>query len=129
MRTLAGLDGLAAGLIGAADTFFIASSSGPAGGAQGGVDMSHRGGPAGFVEIDGDRLTIPDLRGNRYFNTFGNLVLDDRAGLLFVDFATGGLLHLQGRATLDWGEAGVRSWSVDVERGWWRPGALGMGWA
>jgi predicted pyridoxine 5'-phosphate oxidase superfamily flavin-nucleotide-binding protein len=128
-QSLSGLDDPSRALIGGADTFFIATSSGPAGGAKGGVDMSHRGGPAGFVQVDGDRITIPDFRGNRYFNTFGNLVLDNRAGLLFVDFPAGGLLHLQGRATLDWGDAGVRSWSVDVERAWWRPGALGMGWA
>jgi predicted pyridoxine 5'-phosphate oxidase superfamily flavin-nucleotide-binding protein len=128
-QALSGLDDPARALIGGADTFFIATSSGPAGGEKGGVDMSHRGGPAGFVQVDEDRLTIPDFRGNRYFNSFGNLVLDDRAGLLFLDFPTGGLLHLQGRVTLEWGEAGVRSWSVDVERAWWRPGALGMGWA
>jgi hypothetical protein len=47
-------------------------------------------------------LTIPDFRGNRFFNTLGNLVSDPRAALLFVDFETGDLLHLQGRVEIDW---------------------------
>lgn len=129
MQPMTDLDDAARALIAGADTFFIATSSGPQGGEKGGVDMSHRGGPAGFVLVDGNRLTIPDFRGNRYFNTLGNLVLDNRAGLLFVDFPTGGLLHLEGCTTLDWGDAGVSTWTVDIERAWWRPGALRMGWA
>lgn len=98
--------------------------------------MSHRGGRPGFVRVDGDVLTIPDFPGNRYFNTLGNLLLDPRAGLLFVDFASGDLLHLQGRAELDWdggaesGFAGAeRLWRVQVTAGWRCPGALGVRWA
>jgi len=86
--------------------------------------------------MDGDVLTIPDFRGNRYFNTLGNLLLEARAGLLFVDFATGELLHLQGRAELDWeggaasGFAGAeRLWRVRVTGGRRRPGALGLRWS
>lgn len=127
-QTLTGLDTHARALITAADTFFVASSSGPQGGEQGGVDMSHRGGPPGFVRIENDRLVIPDYRGNRYFNTLGNLVLDPRAALLFVDFDTGSLLHLQGPAALQWGEAGIATWSVKVERAFWRPAALPWRW-
>jgi hypothetical protein len=32
------------------------------------MDLSHRGGRPGFVRVDGDVLTIPDFRCNRYFN-------------------------------------------------------------
>ena len=133
---LDGLDLQARALIAGTDTFFVASSSGTDGGDAGGLDMAHRGGRPGFVRVDGDVLTIPDFRGNRYFNTLGNLMLDPRAGLLFVDFASGGLLHLQGRAELDWdggaasGFAGAeRLWRVQVTAGWRRPGALAMRWA
>ncbi len=66
------------------------------GGENGGVDISHRGGLPGFVKVAGDVLTIPDFRGNWFFNTLGNLVLTSARLLLFVDFETGDLLHLQG---------------------------------
>jgi uncharacterized protein len=84
-------------LIAAADTFFIASAHPAAVGDTDpahGVDVSHRGGQPGFVQIDGDTLTIPDLAGNAYFNTLGNLQINARAGLLFIDFASGDLLWL-----------------------------------
>ena len=48
------------------------------------------------------RLVIPDYAGNNHYNTIGNLVMDPRAGLLFVDFARGSLLQLTGRTTIDW---------------------------
>jgi hypothetical protein len=57
-----------------ADTMFVATNAGSGGaGENGGVDISHRGGLPGFVKVDGDVLTIPDFRGNRFFNTLGNL--------------------------------------------------------
>ncbi len=81
-----------------ADTFFIATAHPQANGGQvpsRGVDVSHRGGKPGFVRIDQDgTLFVPDFSGNRFFNTLGNLMLNPRAGLLFVDFITGDLLYL-----------------------------------
>jgi predicted pyridoxine 5'-phosphate oxidase superfamily flavin-nucleotide-binding protein len=116
-----GLDTQARRQIAAADTFFVATSSG-AGVDQGGVDISHRGGPPGFVRVHGDVLEIPDYRGNRYFNTLGNLLLEPRAALLFVDFARGEMLQLQGRAEIDWDDSTLpyaeRTWRFTVERGW-----------
>lgn len=68
-----------------------------------GMDVSHRGGTAGFVKIAGDdRLVMPDYSGNNLFNTIGNLVVDPKVGLLFVDFETGSLLQITGVATIDW---------------------------
>jgi len=91
------------GLVRRADTLFIASHSQDAEG--GGVDVSHRGGPLGFVEIGRDgRLWMPDYSGNRLFNTLGNLVREPRCGLLFIDFAHGDLLQLEARAELIWPE-------------------------
>jgi hypothetical protein len=77
-----------------ADTFFIASFH-----PEGGPDASHRGGFPGFVRVLGPRrLAFDDYPGNGMFNTLGNLVVYPQAGLLFVDFATGDLLQLTGRA-------------------------------
>jgi hypothetical protein len=88
----------------AADTFFIATGHRDEGeDATFGMDASHRGGAPGFVEVVDERtLVIPDYAGNNHFNTIGNLVLDPRAGLVFVDFETGGMLQLTGRAEIDW---------------------------
>ena len=48
------------------------------------------------MQVDGDTLTIPDFNGNRYFNTLGNMLIDPRAALLFIDFDSGDVLTLQG---------------------------------
>jgi predicted pyridoxine 5'-phosphate oxidase superfamily flavin-nucleotide-binding protein len=99
-----GLSGEARRIIGQADTFFIASAHPGVhqlGARQLGADVSHRGGEAGFVELtDADVLTVPDYAGNEYFNTLGNLSLNPRAGLLFVDFQTSHLLWLTGEVTI-----------------------------
>ena len=50
-------------------------------------------------EADGV-LTIPDYSGNRFFNTLGNLAANPKAGLVFVDFATGTLLQMTGDTEL-----------------------------
>ncbi|MEF8766519.1 pyridoxamine 5'-phosphate oxidase family protein [Candidatus Accumulibacter contiguus] len=100
-EVLSTLDAEANALIRAADTFFVASYVDPEGNAgRRQVDASHRGGKPGFVRIDGDVLTIPDFAGNLHFNTLGNLQVNPRAGLLFIDFASGDLLQLSGRTEL-----------------------------
>jgi len=87
-----------------ADTFFIASGHrGDDESAAYGMDASHRGGPPGFVEIEGENtLVFPDYKGNNHYNTLGNLVIEPRAGMLFVDFTRGSLLQLTGRVEIDW---------------------------
>jgi predicted pyridoxine 5'-phosphate oxidase superfamily flavin-nucleotide-binding protein len=90
-------------LVVAADTFFIASahpaaltSSVP----SEGVDVSHRGGPAGFAAFtDDETFVIADYRGNDLYMTLGNLQLSSLAGLLFIDRQSGDLLQLE--ATTD----------------------------
>jgi ferredoxin-NADP reductase len=67
------------------------------------MDASHRGGDPGFVRVEGPRrLVFPDYAGNKHFNTLGNLLLDPRAGLLFVDFERGSLVQMTGHASIDW---------------------------
>jgi hypothetical protein len=98
--------------IASADTFFIASGyRGEGESPTFGMDASHRGGNPGFVRVESDtRLSFPDYAGNNHFNTIGNLLLDARAGLLFVNFVTGSILQLTGRAVIDWdSEAVVRA--------------------
>jgi uncharacterized protein len=99
-------------MIVAADTFFIATAyQDESAGIASGVDVSHRGGKPGFIRIDSDRtLTIPDFSGNYHFNTFGNLALNPRAGLLFVDFNRGDLLYLTGTAEVIWEGAEINDY-------------------
>lgn len=84
--------------ISTADTFIVATL------AEGkGTDASHRGGGPGFVAVTGGRtLTWPDYLGNSMYMTLGNLELDARCGLLFLDWEHGHALHLSGRARTDW---------------------------
>jgi uncharacterized protein len=91
-------------MIETAETFFLASGfRGRGESASFGMDASHRGGPSGFVEVvDEHTLRFPDYAGNDHFNTFGNLLLDDRIGLVFVDFERADLLQITGRAAIDW---------------------------
>ncbi len=122
-------------LIRGADTFLIASRSRHSGRA-GGADISHRGGRPGFVHVEGATLSIPDFPGNRYFNTFGNLLGEPRAALLFIDFDRGDLLQLQGTAQIDWRdgvgalpEGAERMWCVSVVRGWRHRAASRLRWS
>ncbi|WP_018045457.1 pyridoxamine 5'-phosphate oxidase family protein [Methylobacterium sp. 88A] len=93
-----GLDESARALIAGADTLFVATyAEGKDGDRQ--VDVSHRGGPKGFVRVgEDDVLTVPDYSGNRFFNTLGNIRANPRAGLAIIDFTTGDLLQMTGRA-------------------------------
>ncbi len=106
--------------IGAADTFFVASAH-----PDRGVDVSHRGGNPGFVQVLDERtLRVPDYAGNSMFNTLGNFVANPRAGLLFIDFDANRTLQLVGTAEIRWelDESNDRTggtrryWDFTVER-------------
>ncbi len=115
------LDAVARAIVEHADTLFIASASPAARGHAGadGVDVSHRGGKAGFVNVRADAvrddigradssrdgasvLVMPDFRGNFLFNTLGNLTVNPRAGIVVPDFTSGDLLQLTGTAEIVW---------------------------
>ncbi|HEX5377082.1 MAG TPA: pyridoxamine 5'-phosphate oxidase family protein [Phenylobacterium sp.] len=133
LEMFTGIDAQAADQIARADTFFVATA---AMGPNGGVDASHRGGRPGFVRVEGDTLTVPDFRGNRYFNTLGNMLAYPRAGALFLDFETGDLLQLTGTAEVLWDDdaeatgfkGALRTWRLKVEAGWRRKGAVPLAW-
>ena len=128
-------------MIKSADTFFIATASGQqVEGRMQGTDVSHRGGDPGFVTVrssgGGSRLLVPDYIGNGFFNTLGNLALDPRAGLLFVDFAQGHLLQLAARAEVIWHDAATtaatgaaRLLVLEISGGQWLQDAVNLRWA
>jgi hypothetical protein len=90
-------------MINTATTFFIASAH-----PERGADASHRGGPPGFVHADSNRISWPDFPGNNMFNTIGNLLVNPRCGLLFVDMGAGTALQIEGAASVIWGgERGI----------------------
>ena len=109
-----------------ADTFFIATRSAQLDLAESsqGLDVSHRGGRPGFVRVvSRNELCFPDFSGNLLFNTLGNLAADARAGFLFIDFQSGRMLHIIGRARICWDvpettrSAGIeRLIFLDIER-------------
>jgi predicted pyridoxine 5'-phosphate oxidase superfamily flavin-nucleotide-binding protein len=105
-RATQALDAGQAALVRGADTFFIASAH-----PDRGADASHRGGQPGFVEVsdDGRRLVFPDYSGNRMFQTLGNLTIDPRAGLLFLDWDAGTALQLTGDARIIWDDEALAS--------------------
>jgi uncharacterized protein len=125
------LDASARRTILGADTFFVGSHVDHGERGVRSVDASHRGGKPGFVMVRGNRLSIPDFAGNHHFNTLGNFVLNPRAGLVFVDFASGDMLHLCGDVVLDFDadeartfEGAERLWHLDVRRWVRRRGAF-----
>jgi hypothetical protein len=80
-------------------------------------------------------LSLPDYPGNLFFNTLGNLALHPQAGLLWVDYEEGGLLHVAARAELLWDEASRARWPgaqrvlrLHVQGGLWRANALPWRW-
>jgi uncharacterized protein len=94
-------DAADAELIRSADTFFLGTAH-----PGHGTDASHRGGPPGFVRVEGNQLWWPDYPGNNMFNSFGNLAVNPEAALLFIDFAAGDTLHLSGTASVEWSQPG-----------------------
>jgi ferredoxin-NADP reductase/predicted pyridoxine 5'-phosphate oxidase superfamily flavin-nucleotide-binding protein len=111
IQRLRHLDERARRIISQADNFYIAThySDDPGDRTQG-TDISHRGGKPGFVRIEGDQtMTYPDFVGNYHFNTLGNILLNPRAGLLFIDFDAGDLLFLTVTAEIVWDSAEKRA--------------------
>lgn len=130
------LDEAAAQMIRQADTFFLASYVDLEGdSSKRSVDVSHRGGNPGFVRVEGNVLTIPDFAGNLHFNTLGNLLLNPKAGLVFVDFSSGDVLQVAGRTELILEgpqiaafQGAERLWTLTVEHVVLRRAVLALRW-
>jgi len=68
---------------------------------DGGLDVSPRGDPAGFVRILDERtLLLPDRPGNRIADTLTNLLADGRIALLFLIPGVGETFRVNGTATI-----------------------------
>ncbi len=143
-HTLNTLDADAIALIKNSDTFFVSSYVGSPTRQNHqdpeeivhGVDISHRGGQPGFVQVNSDKkLTIPDYTGNFHFNTLGNFLENPKAGLLFIDFDQGHLLMLTGRVEIIWDsedtqhfEGAERFWTFELEQALWSKHSLPLKW-
>jgi uncharacterized protein len=135
VEDLTQLDSPAHAMIGAADAFFVATYADR--GERRQVDVSHRGGKAGFVRIAEDgTLTVPDFNGNLFFSTLGNIVLNGKAGLVFIDYESGDMLQMTGDAAvvLESPEIAAfqgaeRLWTFRPRRILRRPGALALRWS
>jgi PPOX class probable FMN-dependent enzyme len=68
---------------------------------EGGLDVSPRGDPAGFVRILDERtLLLPDRPGNKLADTLTNLLADDRIALLFLIPGVEDTFRVNGRARI-----------------------------
>jgi uncharacterized protein len=77
--------------------FVVVASGRP----DGGLDVSPRGDPAGFVRILDDRtLLLPDRPGNKLADTLTNLLQDDRIALLFLIPGVNDTFRVNGRARI-----------------------------
>ena len=67
----------------------------------GGLDVSPRGDPPGFVRILGERtLLLPDRPGNKLADSLTNLLEDDRIALLFLIPGVDDTFRVNGRARI-----------------------------
>lgn len=77
--------------------FVCVATANPAGG----LDVSPRGDPAGFVRIlDPRTLLLPDRPGNRIADTLTNVLADDRIALLFLIPGVNDTFRVNGRARI-----------------------------
>ncbi|OAI94406.1 pyridoxamine 5'-phosphate oxidase family protein [Pseudomonas putida] len=134
LEELAQLDAAARRLIESADAFYVATYADREARRQ--VDVSHRGGKPGFVRVGEDGLlTIPDFNGNLFFSTLGNIHLNGKAGLLFVDYENGDVLQMTGDAEVIFESPEIaafqgaeRLWSFRPRRIVRRPAGLALRW-
>ena len=76
--------------------FFLATSN-----SRGQCDCSFKGGGPGLVRVlDARTLAFPDFSGNDLFMSLGNVLENPQVGLLFIDFADGARLRVNGRASI-----------------------------
>jgi PPOX class probable FMN-dependent enzyme len=77
--------------------FVVVASGRP----DGGLDVSPRGDPAGFVRILDERtLLLPDRPGNKLADTLTNLLAEDRIALLFLIPGVNDTFRVNGRARI-----------------------------
>ena len=76
--------------------FFLATAD-----ADGQPDVSYKGGVPGFVRVvDDQTLAFPDYDGNGMFKSLGNILVNPKVGLLFVDFENPSRMRVNGSASV-----------------------------
>jgi uncharacterized protein len=79
-----------------ASMFFLATAD-----ADGWPDCSYKGGLPGFVAVlDARTLAFPSYDGNGMFRSLGNIAVNPRVGILFIDFERVGRMRVNGSATI-----------------------------
>jgi predicted pyridoxine 5'-phosphate oxidase superfamily flavin-nucleotide-binding protein len=77
--------------------FFIATSD-----AEGRPTCSYKGGAPGFVRVLDERtIAFPNYDGNGMYLTMGNMLVNAKVGLLFIDFEGRRRMRLEGVASID----------------------------
>jgi predicted pyridoxine 5'-phosphate oxidase superfamily flavin-nucleotide-binding protein len=78
------------------DMFYWATT-----GATGWPYVQHRGGPKGFLKVIDERtLAFADFRGNKQYISTGNLMSDDRAAIILVDYPRQARLKILGHVDI-----------------------------
>lgn len=76
--------------------FFLATSN-----SKGECDCSFKGGGPNIVHIiNSTNFLFPDIDGNGAFMSIGNIMQNPHVGCLFIDFASGERLRVNGKATI-----------------------------
>jgi predicted pyridoxine 5'-phosphate oxidase superfamily flavin-nucleotide-binding protein len=76
--------------------FFLATAD-----AEGRPECSYKGGVPGFIRVvDPQTLAFPSYDGNGMFKSLGNLLVNPRVGMLFIDFESPKRLRVNGRASM-----------------------------
>jgi PPOX class probable FMN-dependent enzyme len=86
-------------------------------GADGGLDVSPRGGPPGFVRVLDERhLAIPDLNGNNLIDSLRAVVASRRAALLVVIPGKDETLRVNGAAWVTTDDEVLDLWAGELRR-------------
>ncbi|MEM9464853.1 MAG: MSMEG_1061 family FMN-dependent PPOX-type flavoprotein [Actinomycetota bacterium] len=97
----------------AMSTFVLVGTSDP----DGDLDVSPRGGPAGFVKVlDEHRLAIPDLNGNNRLDSIRNIIRHGRVGLIFLIPGLGETLRINGEACITTDDAVLDRFTEEFRR-------------
>ena len=76
--------------------FFLATAD-----ADGWPDCSYKGGLPGFVKaLDSTTFAFPSYDGNGMFRSLGNVLVNPKVGLLFIDFEHPNRMRVNGTATI-----------------------------
>ncbi len=106
------LDDASVGIIARSPFVLIATE-----GEDGSLDVSPRGGPAGFVRVLDDRhVALPDLNGNNLIDSLRGVVATARAGLLVLVPGKDETLRLNGAAWVTTDPAVLDLWSDELRR-------------